>query len=50
MAEGVRKGVYPQVFVRSGQLLLNKSFDSITPSMREIDDGEKSGGRGEKRK
>ena len=41
MAEGVWKGVYPQVFGRSKQLSLNKFFDPSTPSMRKGRDGEK---------
>ena len=41
MAEGVWKGVYPQVFGCSKQLSLNKFFDPSTPSMRKVDDGEK---------
>ena len=34
MADGVWKGVWPKGFGRSKQLLLNKFFDSIIPSMR----------------
>ena len=30
-----------KVFGRSGQLSLNKFFDTSTPSMRKVDDGEK---------
>ena len=41
MADGVWKGVYPIVFGRSHQLLLNKLFDTSTPSMKKVDDGEK---------
>ena len=41
MADGVWKGVYPQVFGHSKQLSLNKFFDPSTPSMRKVDDGEK---------
>ena len=42
MAEGVWKGVYPQVFGCSKQLSLNKFFDQSTPSMRKgYDGGEK---------
>ena len=41
MADGVWKGVQPKVFGRSRQLLLNKFFDPSTPSMRNIDVGEK---------
>ena len=41
MAEGVWKGVYPQVLGRSRQLSLNMFLDPSTPSMRKIDDGEK---------
>ena len=33
MAEGVWKGVYPQVFGRSKQLSQNKFFDPSTPSL-----------------
>ena len=40
MADGVWKGVYPQVLGRSRQLSLNKFFDPSTPSMRKVDDGE----------
>ena len=45
-------GVYPWVFWRSKQLLLNKFFDPRTPSMRKgRDRGEKTGKKqGEKRK
>ena len=45
MAEGVWKGVYPQVFGRSRQLSLNKFFDPSTPSMRKGCDGEKKTGK-----
>ena len=41
MADGVWKGVYPQVLGRSRQLSLNKFLDPSTPSMRKVDDGEK---------
>ena len=41
MADGVWKGVYPQVFGRSHQLSLNKFFDPSGPSMRKVDDKEK---------
>ena len=41
MADGVWKGVYPYVFGHYHQLSLNKFFDSSTPSMRKVDDGEK---------
>ena len=34
VVDGVWKGVYPQVFWHSKQLLLNKFFDPSTPSMR----------------
>ena len=40
MADGVWKGIYPQVFGHSGQLLQNKFFDPSTPSMRKVDNGE----------
>ena len=40
MVNRVWKGVYPWVFGRSKQLLLNKFFDPSTPSMRKVDDGE----------
>ena len=49
MAESVRKVAYPYVFGRSHQLLLNKFFDSSTPSMRKGRDGE-WGKKGKKRK
>ena len=39
LADGVWIGVYPLVFGRSHQLLLNKFFDPCTPSMRKVDDG-----------
>merc|ERR1712115_453897 len=39
MAEGVWKGVYPQVLGRSKQLWLNKFFDPSTSSMRKDRDG-----------
>ena len=48
MADGVWKGVYPLVFGRSKQHLLNKFFDLSTPFMRIGGDGgktEKKGGR-----
>ena len=41
-------GVYPQVFGRSKQLLMNKFFDPSTPSMRKGRDGEKKNGGGKK--
>merc|ERR1712030_305998 len=41
MADGVWKGVQPQVIGHFKQLLLNKFFDPSTPSMRKVDDGEK---------
>ena len=50
MAEGVWKGVYPKVFGRSKQLLLNKFFDPSTPSMRKGRDGEKNGGKKRERR
>ena len=43
MADGVWKGVYPQVFGHSKQLSLNKFFDPSTPSMRRGRDREKNG-------
>ena len=46
MAEGVWKGVYPQVFGYSKQLSLNKFFDPSIPSMRKGRDGEKKKGGG----
>ena len=45
MTDGVWKGVYPLVFGRSKQILLNKFFDPSTPSMRKGRDGEKTGGK-----
>ena len=51
MADGVWKGVYPQVFGHSKQLSLNKFFDPSTPSMRKGRDGgekRKNGGKKEK--
>ena len=48
MADGVWKGVKPQVYGCFKQLSLNKIFDPSTPSMRKVDDGEKK--RKEKRK
>ena len=49
MADGVWKGIYPQVFGCSKQLLLNKFIDPSTPSMRKgRDRGEKNGGMGKK--
>ena len=47
MADGVWKGVYPQICWRSQQLSQNKFLDPSTPSMRKVDDREK---RKEKRK
>ena len=41
MADGVWKGVQSLVIGCSDQLLPNKFFDPSTPSMRNIDDGEK---------
>ena len=46
MADGVWKGVYPLVFGRSKQLLLNMFFDPSISSMSKGRDGEKK--RGEK--
>ena len=43
MANGVWKGVYPYIFGRSKQHLLNKFFDPSTPSMRKGRDGGKTG-------
>ena len=34
MADGVWKGVNPEIFGRSKQLLLNKFYDPSTPSIR----------------
>ena len=50
MADGVWKGIYPKVFGRSKQLLLNKFFDPSTPSMRKVDDGEKKKEKKKKKK
>ena len=55
MANGVKKGVYPQVFGHFKQLSLNKFLDPSTPTMRKGRDGgngEKKEGkkRGKKRK
>ena len=41
MADGVWKGVQPQVIGYLEQLSQNKFFDQSTPSMRKGDDGEK---------
>ena len=41
MADGVWKWVQPYVIGHFEPLLLNKFFDPSTPSMRNIDDGEK---------
>ena len=41
MADGVWKGVYPELLGRSRHLSLNKFLDPSTPSMRKVDDGEK---------
>ena len=41
MAAKVWKGVYRKVFGCSCQLSLNMIFDPSTPSMREVNDGEK---------
>ena len=51
MADGVWKGVQPQVIGHFKQLSLNKFFDPSTPSMRKGDDGEtgKRGGKGKKK-
>ena len=40
MGDGVWKGIYPLVFGRSKQLLLNKFFDPSPPSMRKGRDRE----------
>ena len=48
MADGVWKGVYPQVFRHSKQLLLIKFFDRSTPSMRKGDNGKKTIKKGKK--
>ena len=50
MVDGVRKGVYPQVFGRSKQLSLNKFFDPSTPSMRKGRDGGKKRGKKKREK
>ena len=50
MADGVWKGVYPQVFGHSKQLSLNKFVDPSTPSMRKVDDGEKKENKKRKEK
>ena len=42
MADGVWKGVYPLVLGRSRQVSINKFFDPSAPSMRKVDNGEKS--------
>ena len=42
MAEGVWKGVYPNVFGHSKHLSQNKFFDPSTPSMRKGYDGGKT--------
>ena len=41
MADGVWKGVVPQVLGLSCQLSLNMFFDPSTPSMRKVDDGKR---------
>ena len=41
MAHGVWKGVHPLVIGLFEPLLQNKFFDPSTPSMRNIDEGEK---------
>ena len=41
MADGVWKGVQPEVIGHFKQLLLNKFFDPSTPSTRKVDNGEK---------
>ena len=43
MADGVWNSVYPMVYGRSKELLLNKFFDPSTPSMRKGRDGGKTG-------
>ena len=43
IGDGFWKGVYPYVFGRSRQLLLNMFFDPSTPSMRKGCDEEKKG-------
>ena len=50
MADGVWKGVQPQVIGHFKQLSLNKFFDPSTPSMRKGDDGEKKVKKKKKRK
>ena len=49
MADGVWKSIYPQVFGRSKQLLINKFFDPSTPSMRKGRNGEEKK-RGKKKR
>ena len=41
MADGVWKGVYPEVFERSHHLLLIKFFEPPTPFMRKVNNGKK---------
>ena len=50
MANGVWKGVYPQVFGRFRQLSLNKFFDPSTPSMRKVEGREEKKEKKEKKK
>ena len=51
MADGVWKGVYPLVFGRSDQSLLNKFFGPSPPSMRKGRGGGEMGGKqGRKKK
>ena len=50
MADGVWKGVQPQVIGHFEPLSLNKFFDPSTPSMRKVDDGEEKNEKKEKKK
>ena len=50
MANGVLKGVYPQVLGHFRQLSLNKFFDLRAPSMRKVDDGEEKRKKKKKKK
>ena len=48
MADGVWKGVQPEVIGHFKQLSLNKFFDPSTPSMRKVDDWKRKKKRKEK--